>query len=353
MSKDEIEETLRDEINIDFNNFDVNDDIDSLPIPEEFAKQEINPFVFPKCQISESTVTLVDLIEATLNEACSGDSFSAMRLVTTTRNIFQMYCDVLPIAHREVLEKLPQASALAYNNYMYLAHKAMTVGTEILLNGKRLPKPLSTNNVSLADLVLELRQAGAEIFLQQMRTQRDQLRAILRDSSSGLGQLSGDALLPSSAEKCIRQVSHQMTHLRNVWQSVLPACIYKRAAGTVFNSVIEELIEKVVALEDIAADSANQISQLYGSIKENGPEIFVFEDKKESKTDVVIYVKKWTKFCELIRILNASLREIDDRWSNGKGPLATVFAPEEVKRLIRALFQNTDRRAEVLSRIKL
>jgi len=67
----------------------------------------------------------------------------------------------------------------------------------------------------------------------------------------------------------------------------------------------------------------------------------------------LIYVKKWTKFCELILVLNASLREIDDRWSNGKGPLALAFAPDDVKRLIRALFQNTDRRAEVLSRIKL
>ena len=37
-----------------------------------------------------------------------------------------------------------------------------------------------------------------------------------------------------------------MMHLRNVWGGgVLPESIYKRAVGTVLNSVIEELIGKV------------------------------------------------------------------------------------------------------------
>ena len=78
------------------------------------------------------------------------------------------------------------------------------------------------------------------------------------------------------------------------------------------------------------------------------------EDRKNdiSKLDVIRYVKKWNKFKELILILNASLREIEDRWAGGKGPLAIEFSVEEVKKLIRALFQNTDRRASTLSRIK-
>ena len=51
-------------------------------------------------------------------------------------------------------------------------------------------------------------------------------------------------------------------------------------------------------------------------------------------------------------ILNASLREIEDRWADGKGPLAVEFSPDEVKRQIRGLFQNTDRRATLLAHIK-
>ena len=64
------------------------------------------------------------------------------------------------------------------------------------------------------------------------------------------------------------------------------------------------------------------------------------------------HVPKWTKFTELMLVLNASLQDIADRWAEGKGPLAHEFSANEMKHLIRALFQNTDRRDTVLCRIK-
>ena len=147
------------------------------------------------------------MIEETLEESVtSGTKYSAVRLYGTARSVIQMYSDVVPVAHKDLLEKLPQASALAYNNCMYLAHKAMTLSPETSVRCGSAASPLPPN-ASMADLVLDVRKNGAELFLAQMRSQRDQLRAILRDSSGGLGQLSGDGLLPAAAaDKCIRQV---------------------------------------------------------------------------------------------------------------------------------------------------
>lgn len=51
-------------------------------------------------------------------------------------------------------------------------------------------------------------------------------------------------------------------------------------------------------------------------------------------------------------MLNGGLKDIDDRWTDGKGPLAQEFTADQVKHLIRALFQATDRRSALLSRIK-
>lgn len=62
-------------------------------------------------------------------------------------------------------------------------------------------------------------------------------------------------------------------------------------------------------------------------------------------------VVNWMRFQELVFVLNASMFEIEKRWVGGKGPLAAVFTPNEIKSLIRALFQNTDKRAAVLARI--
>lgn len=177
---------------------------------------------------------------------------------------------------------------------------------------------------------------------------------MLRDSVTGFGQLDGSNLLPSSSEKCIKQVMHQLMHLRSLWQDALPLSIYRRAIGTIINTVVEELVQRVVALEDIAADAAVQICVLFTQMQDRAPEVFIVEGKTKetSKGDIIRYVRKWNRFKELITVLNASLREIEDRWASGKGPLAIEYSPDEVKRLIRALFQNTDRRAGVLSRIK-
>lgn len=64
------------------------------------------------------------------------------------------------------------------------------------------------------------------------------------------------------------------------------------------------------------------------------------------------YVRKWSKFLELIKVLGASLKEIEIRWASGKGPLAKEFTAAQVKQLIRALFQNTEKRSTVLASIK-
>ena len=40
-----------------------------------------------------------------------------------------------------------------------------------------------------------------------------------------IGQLDGSNLLPASSEKCVKQVLHQMLHLKSLWQDVLPVGI--------------------------------------------------------------------------------------------------------------------------------
>jgi len=50
-------------------------------------------------------------------------------------------------------------------------------------------------------------------------------------------------------------------------------------------------------------------------------------------------------------VLNANLSEISDRWADGKGQLAAVFSAFEVKNVVRALFENNEKRARVLKMI--
>lgn len=50
-------------------------------------------------------------------------------------------------------------------------------------------------------------------------------------------------------------------------------------------------------------------------------------------------------------VLSSSLKDIENRWADGKGPLANELKAEQIKNLLKALFQNTDRRAALLKHI--
>lgn len=118
-------------------------------------------------------------------------------------------------------------------------------------------------------------------------------------------------------------------------------------------------MDKIIALEDISSDAARKLSLLLKLVDDKGGSLFVNSKDGETlagssrmKVELLRHVQRWAKFTELQLVLNGTLQGISNRWAEGKGPLADEFAPNELKQLIRALFQNTDRRAAVLAKIK-
>lgn len=69
-----------------------------------------------------------------------------------------------------------------------------------------------------------------------------------------------ESKLPTSAEKAGRQVLHQLKNLQKIWQPVLPQEVYLRAIGTLSNSVLEELMARIMSMEDISATAALQLA---------------------------------------------------------------------------------------------
>jgi len=309
-------------------------------------------FQFPACSVSQSVLSLMELAHRGLADACAAQPFCAIRLFHTVRNVFEMWCAVTPTYHRTALESLPQQAAVVHNNAMYLAHHLVTLG---FLYKEKLHESLQKHSLTFIDLVPRLREVGANVLLDCMKRQREQLRQIL--TTAGFTSLSNDRRLPSGAEQSIKQVVHHLSHLQKVWQPVLPPSIYSKCLGTLLNSALEELIQHITGLEDISADTAEHLVSLLNQLVTKAPAVFgpakgKVEESGPSPNDVVRYVRRWGKFKELILVLGTSLREIDERWAGGKGPLAVEFPPEEVKQLIKALFQNTERRAALLARIK-
>ncbi|KPJ21231.1 hypothetical protein RR48_00361 [Papilio machaon] len=93
-------------------------------------------------------------------------------------------------------------------------------------------------------------------------------------------------------------------------------------------------------------EMAAQLNEMYTLVVQKVPQLF------PDGTDVNVYVKSWIKLQELVFVLGGSLRDIDLHWDDGAGPLAKHFTTDELRSLIKALFQNTQFRANLLSKIK-
>nr|XP_004666520.1 centromere/kinetochore protein zw10 homolog [Jaculus jaculus] len=308
-------------------------------------------FSLPTCRISESVKKLMELAYQTLLEATTSSDQCAVQLFYSVRNIFHLFHDVVPTYHRENLQKLPQLAAIHHNNCMYIAHHLLTLGHQFR---SRFAPILCDGTTTFVDLVPGFRRLGTQCFLAQMRAQKGELLERLSSARSFSNMDDEDNY--SAASKAIRQVLHQLKRLGIVWQDVLPVNIYCKAMGTLLNTAISEIIGRITALEDISTEDGDRLYSLCKTVMDEAPQVFApLSDESKNKKyqeEVPVYVPKWMPFKELMMLLQASLQEIGDRWADGKGPLATAFSSSEVKALIRALFQNTERRAAALAKIK-
>ncbi|XP_041352899.1 centromere/kinetochore protein zw10 homolog [Gigantopelta aegis] len=303
-------------------------------------------FKLPRCRISLTINKVMELAYETLHEATGSSVQCAIQLFYAVRNMFEIFCSVFPIYHKHNLETLPQLAALHHNNCMFIAHHLMTLGHQFK---SKLPPALNT---TFLDMVPKIRRIGTESFIHQMNLQKEQLLEYLHGADGFANVADNERLF--AVERAIKQVLHLLNHLQNVWQDVLPISVYRKAIGMLVNVFVEEITESIIALEDISSDDARQLSLiLSGVVGKVGP-MFDTTDEKASNADVELQrnVPNWRKFKELQLVINGSLHEIVDRWAEKKGPLADVFSANELKQLIRALFQNTDRRAAVLAKIR-
>lgn len=113
--------------------------------------------------------------------------------------------------------------------------------------------------------------------------------------------------------------------------------------GGLVDAISLDMIKKITAMEDISTILGTGLVELIKTTDEKCQALF--------EADVYIrdVTSSWEKLINLQFILDASLVDIQAAWKDGRLP--KNFKPDEVKRLVRALFQNTERRANCLQTI--
>ncbi|KAL1456574.1 hypothetical protein WDU94_001295 [Cyamophila willieti] len=313
----------------------------------------VNLFQFPKCFVSESTMELLDLTQALLADLCTQQDTVCNKLCHTLLNIFIMYCDVVPLYHQKLLDKTPEVSALLHNNCMYVAHHLCTLSDTYRdqvakSQAQQADRPIRVKyDLMFVDLVVMLRNLSKETLNKQLDVQRNLLRQYVKQS--GLNSISTQLQLSPSVEKELRSALSQLRFLRTAWENILPRHVYARSMGSLVTCLIKEVITCLVNTPDISSHVCQALLLLFDMIQDQVTALMP-EDIVKSKFSK--FIKNWNKFLELIKIFNStSPRDIEDGWNCGRGPLAQEFSAGEVKNLVRALIQASERREALLERI--
>nr|XP_023020475.1 centromere/kinetochore protein zw10 homolog [Leptinotarsa decemlineata] len=294
---------------------------------------------FLQCSVSKSVIELLDFAKKIMEQTLTASDVCAGRLFCTLQNIFYTYGKFVPEFHKKLLQTIPQQVALFHNNCLYIGHTLTAWNKTYCL---KMAPSLNIANIGFSEEAHQLELIASETFSNYVKGQLKQINDIM--SESGLEGGTLEEIQPVT-EKSVRQCIRQQELLKTVWKNVLPYPLYNKTLGEILNSLCVNFITSIIKYEDISLSSAEQLVEIIKIILNRGSKLFT--DPKE----VSLYVASWYKLNELNFVLSASLLDINDRWADGKGPLAIQFKPNELKSLIRALFQNTDRRSAVLAKI--
>uniref|UniRef100_A0A182Q8W2 Centromere/kinetochore protein zw10 n=1 Tax=Anopheles farauti TaxID=69004 RepID=A0A182Q8W2_9DIPT len=280
------------------------------------------------CMVTRAVVDLKKFLDKVLAEAIAhGDA--ADRFIKTIATILERFMVDVPMANEKLLFKIPQQSALFRNDCTYLNYWLQK-------NDDKLKDHCSFARISEA-----ITACGEDIFQQQLNNQRTQMMQALNGFKLSINLIE----LGTEQQRAIRQCIRQFELLKNVWQTVLPDSVYKQSLSGLIDQFVREIMKRVQSLEDITTAIGNGLVQLIDIMTETLPTLF------KEPAEIHQLVKQWTKLLQLRQILCGSLVEITELWAEGKGPLTMCFSSEEIKHLVRALFQNTKQRQTCIASI--
>ena len=259
----------------------------------------------PKMSVTRCAYRVVETLHAVLKQATSGvGDEHAMVLWQTARDVVEMFRIVIPTAHRDHIATMPRIAMLFYCDCRYIAHHTMVIAH---IYRSKLPSPLD-RSASMVDLAPPLRSDGASAFVDQIKTQRQELmRMMVRVGD--LSCLTDDAI-GENAEKAVSGILYHLNKLAKLWGDVLPVtpenvttgspggggdneqqpAVFHRAMGALLGIVATELVKRVDALVSSGKDNTHEMQHLLRILVDGAPGIFIDESVR-----LQAFVPSWSQ----------------------------------------------------------
>ncbi|KAH0582972.1 hypothetical protein H2248_010865 [Termitomyces sp. 'cryptogamus'] len=170
------------------------------------------------------------------------------------------------------------------------------------------------------------------------------LDKILKAGAQGF-TYTGDQDRYDECESAMTQVLKEVRRLASRLKGILTKTKYYTAIGLFVEAVLDRTIRDILALPDIPEVESHRLSELCHIF--NALEGLFVEDATQSSF-VVAYVPSWLKFSYLTELLEASMADITYLFEEGA---LVDFQVDELVRLVRALFADTQLRTNTITKL--
>jgi len=132
-------------------------------------------------------------------------------------------------------------------------------------------------------------------------------------------------------------------------------CLCCLLTGSLLNASLSDIVDMVLTVTEYSVDDCECLHAALDHLSTSVVHVFhVSGSCTTTSAEVTLHevAPDWLRLRELALLFNASLQDVDDRWSDGKGPLAVYFAGDEVAKLVTAMFERTSRRDSLVSQLR-
>ncbi|KAF8634600.1 hypothetical protein AX17_004189 [Amanita inopinata Kibby_2008] len=257
-------------------------------------------------------------------------------ILQTAPASLDLFRALYPVKHSTQLKQAETAMAFS-NDCLYLNRQV-----------ERLQKKYGHDLDSVQDKFEECKRVfkilGESWYDDATEQQKQMVHSILIEGAQGFVD-SADEGRYDECESAVNDILRKIRHLANKLKGLLPKNQYYLAIGSVVEAALSKMLQDILALPDIPEVESHKLSELCRIL--NALEGLFVEDYNQPSF-VVAYVPSWLKFSYLSELLEASMADITYLFEVGA---LVDFSVDELVRLVRALFADTNLRTNTINKI--
>ncbi|KAG6895807.1 hypothetical protein C0992_012359 [Termitomyces sp. T32_za158] len=254
-------------------------------------------------------------------------------ILLTAPAVLELHCALYPIKFSKTLRN-PEAAMRYANDCAFLAREIERV------------QKSSTALVSdrLGECADCLKVLSESWYHDVITKEQETVVKTLTGGAQGF-TYTGEQDRYDECESAMTQVLQEVRRFASRLKGILTKTRYYTAIGLLVEAVLDRTIRDVLALPDIPEVESHRLSELCHIF--NALEGLFVEDTTQPSF-VVAYVPSWLKFSYLTELLEASMADITYLFEEGA---LVDFQVDELVRLVRALFADTQLRTNTIMKL--